>query len=195
MQRCIETEECIKDEEILALSLQDPNAFVHLVRKYEKPFLKKAMKIVYRKEDAEDVVQETFTKIYLNASRFKEVEGASFKSWGYTILIRTACTRYGKKKREILRTTALSVEEFEALPDFQFENSFGSEVKDLVLSLLVKMPEHLAYVLDEHFLKHKPQEQIAAEEGVAVGTIKTRVHRAKAQFRKVAEQYAPFLCI
>jgi RNA polymerase sigma-70 factor (ECF subfamily) len=163
------------------------------VRRYEKAFLRKARKVLWSEEDVEDVVQETFTKIYLNASRFKKVEGASFKSWGYTILMNTAYTKYHKKKTELSRTADIPLEQYESLPDMTHKESFGLEMPDTVFSIFAKMPEHLARVLELHFLKQLPQQLIADREGVAVGTIKTRVHRAKAQFRELAGELAPYL--
>jgi DNA-directed RNA polymerase specialized sigma24 family protein len=50
-------------------------------------------------EEAEDIVQEAFTKIYINAAKFKKQEGAQFSSWGYRILINTALTTTPKKRR------------------------------------------------------------------------------------------------
>jgi RNA polymerase sigma-70 factor (ECF subfamily) len=193
----IETEEHTEpttwsDEEILKRSVDEPDFFVFIVRRYEAPFARKARKVLYNNEDIEDVVQETFTKIYLNAERFHKVEGASFKSWGYTILMNTAFTRYRKMRRTMERTAELTPEHYESLPDTGHEESFGLEASDYVVSLLAKMPEHLARVLDMHFLKEMPQQAIADAEGVSVGAIKTRVHRAKAQFRALADQYSPF---
>jgi DNA-directed RNA polymerase specialized sigma24 family protein len=68
------------DEEILAASVVHPSLFALLVRKYEEPFLRKARSIVHDEIAAEDIVQEAFTKIYLNAKKFKTVEGATFSS-------------------------------------------------------------------------------------------------------------------
>src|ERR1051326_7019238 len=46
--------------------------------------------IIRDREESQDIVQEAFTKIYLNAKKFKKQEGAQFSSWGYRILINTA---------------------------------------------------------------------------------------------------------
>lgn len=178
------------DEVVLAASVDDPEQFVHLVRRYEAPFRRKARTIVRTKEDVEDVVQEAFTKIYLNAARFKQVPGASFKSWGYTILVHVAISRYRTLAREWGRTAPLTPEHYESLPD-TYDVSFHLEVSDYVLSVLARMPEHLARVLDLHFLREVPQQEIAAAEQVSVGAIKTRVHRAKALFRDLAK-HAPY---
>src|SRR3990167_8814815 len=92
--------EDLSDEDILRISLKNPEVFKTLLDRYQKLFLRKASSIILSKVDAEDIVQETFTKIYLNAGKFKKQEGASFKSWGYRILINTALTHYAKRKRE-----------------------------------------------------------------------------------------------
>jgi RNA polymerase sigma-70 factor (ECF subfamily) len=185
--------EKLSDEEILARSVSEPDLFVYIVRRYEDAFTRKVLKVLWSPEDAEDVVQEAFTKIYVHADRFKKVEGASFKSWGYTILMNTAFTKYRKKKKELGRTAEITPEHFENLPDTTHEESFGLELRDSMLSIFARMPEHLSRVLDLHFLKQIPQQVIAEREGVSVGAIKTRVHRAKAEFRELAENYAPFI--
>jgi len=181
--------EHLSDEDILRRSIDEPDLFAHIVRRYEDAFTRKALKVLWSEEDAEDVVQETFTKIYVHADRFKKVEGASFKSWGYTILMNTVFTKYRKKKKQYERTVELAPEHYENLPDTVHEESFGLELSDSILVILAKMPEHLARVLDLHFLKQVPQQAIAEREGVSVGAIKTRVHRAKAEFRALSEQF------
>jgi RNA polymerase sigma-70 factor (ECF subfamily) len=180
------------DEEVLEASLRDPDLFVYLVRKYEEPFMRKARTVLYKEEDAEDVVQETFTKIYLHAPRFERVAGASFSSWGYRILMNTAFTKYRKVMREHRNTADLDPEVYEQLADDSHEETFHLELSDYVVSIFAKMPDHLVRVLELHFIQELPQQVIAEREGTTVGAIKTRVHRAKAYFRELAEQYSPY---
>lgn len=180
------------DEEVLEASLRDPDFFVYLVRRYEEPFLRKARSVLYKREDAEDVVQETFTKIYLHAPRFKKVEGARFQSWGYRILMNTAFTKYRSVMRDRGKTAELLPEHYEQLADDSHEETFHLELSDYVISIFAKMPDHLVRVLELHFIQELPQQEIAEREGTSVGAIKTRVHRAKAHFRKLAEQYSPY---
>jgi len=90
-----EEEVCIderSDEELLALSIKKPEVFGILLDRYQNAFLRKSQSVVFSREEAEDIVQETFTKIYTNAHRFEVVPGASFKSWGYRILLNTSFT-------------------------------------------------------------------------------------------------------
>src|SRR5581483_8240135 len=95
------------DEEVLIASRQNPDLFGILVDRYEAAFLRKAKSILYSPEDAEEMVQDAFTRIYLYGHRFKAQPGASFSSWGYAILTRLCFTRYQKLKRERGRTVEL----------------------------------------------------------------------------------------
>src|SRR3989338_2299425 len=81
-----------RDEDILRTSVKHPEFFSVLIDRYQDAFLRKALSIIKSREDAEDIVQEAFAKIYLNASRFVLQDGASFKSWGYKILLNAALT-------------------------------------------------------------------------------------------------------
>ena len=177
----------MKDEEVLLRSITHPSLFAVLVRKYEEAFLRKAMSIVREREEAEDIVQEAFTKIYLNAGKFKKQEGASFSSWGYRILINTALTHYQKRKRQGKANVALDEEIWALIPDKNLRQFEKTQLIDEVASVLARMPEMFAKALSSFFIEGKTQEEMAREEGVSVGAIKTRVHRAKKEFRKVYE--------
>ncbi len=175
------------DEELLALSVSQPSLFALLVRKYEEPFLRKAQNILKDAQSAEDVVQEAFTKIYLNAKKFKVVEGAQFSSWAYRIVINTALTHYARRKRKGETQVQLDDEIWALIPDKNLKQFEKHELQDLVASVLSRMPESFAKALNAFFIEGKTQEEIAQEEGVSVGAVKTRVHRAKAEFKKVFE--------
>jgi RNA polymerase sigma-70 factor, ECF subfamily len=179
------------DEELLFLSLAHPSLFVFLVRKYEEPFLRKAGSIVHEREEAEDVVQEAFTKIYLNASKFKKQEGASFSSWAYRILINTALTHYMKRKRRGGAEVELDEEIWNLIPDKNLRQFEKHELTDEIASILTRMSPLFAKALSAFFIEGKTQEEMAEVEGVSVGAIKTRVHRAKKEFRKIYEIVNP----
>ena len=182
LQESVELE---KDENILIASLAQPSLFSKLVTKYEAPFLRKALSIIHDEFEAEDIVQEAFVKIYLNAKKFKVMEGAQFSSWGYRILINTALTHYAKKKRQGMMRADLDPEILELFPDKSVEEFGHKEISDEVASVLVRMPPLFARALTAFFIEGKPQEEIAKEEGISVGAIKTRVHRAKREFERL----------
>ncbi len=179
------------DEEILALSVSHPSLFALLVRKYEQAFLRKAQSIIKDPHEAEDIVQEAFTKIYINAAKFKVVEGAQFSSWGYRIVVNTALTHYAKKKKSWEREAQLDEEIWALIPDKNLKQFEKKEMVDLVASVLTRMPAPMARALSSFFIDGRTQEEIADAEGLSVGAVKTRVHRAKAEFKRIFETISP----
>jgi len=171
------------DEESLALSVEKPSAFAMLVDKYQTAFLRRARKIVGEDISA-DAVQDTFVKIYLNAKKFKKVEGASFKSWAYKILTNTCLTYAAKTGKERKAVMNLEPEIAENFPDLTSRWQEKLINKNEVVSVLAKMSGTLRETLEDFFLKEKSQMEIALERGVSVGVVRTRLHRAKKKFQE-----------
>src|SRR3989338_7745621 len=131
----------LKDEEILLKSLSRPELFGLIVDKYQEAFLRKARRVLGDRSEVEDVVQETFTKIYLYGSNFQKQEGASFSSWAYKILMNTTFTYYQKLKKRGEVEASVEDEILSLAPDFSHRNSEKDNYKDAVASVLSRMPE------------------------------------------------------
>lgn len=174
----------LSDAEILARSKSEPELFALLVRRYEAPFLRRARTILGSKEDAEEAVQDAFTKMYLYADKYRVQEGATFASWAYTILNRVAYTRYRAKSAERGKRAELEPEHYEALPDAAAEFLEDLSVRDEVIAALAKLPDAAAKILRLQFIEGKSQEEIAEAENLSIPAVKTRVHRAKKLFKQ-----------
>lgn len=175
------------DHEILLRSRKNPDLFGILVDRYEDAFLRKAKSILYSEEDAEEVVQDCFTRIYLYADKFKPQEGASFSSWAYSILIRLSFTRYQKLKKHRGVTAELDPELYEKAADTE-EFLEDLSIRSEVLAALARIPEAAAKILRLQFIEGKTQEEIAVSEDLSIAAVKTRVHRAKKDFKKAYEE-------
>tara|TARA_B100000745_G_scaffold300490_1_gene254727 strand:- start:2264 stop:2860 length:597 start_codon:yes stop_codon:yes gene_type:complete len=176
----------LSDEEILTRSQAQPWIYAVLLERYQDAFMRKARSILHNPLDAEEVVQDAFTKIYMNADKFKPQEGAKFSSWAYRILMNTAFTRYQKKVKEGERFTYIDPEFEHMVADTKSEANIR-ERTDAIERVLNRMPGHFVYVLRLHYIERWPHQAIADETGESVGTVKARIHRAKAAFRKEAE--------
>ncbi len=176
----------LSDEAIIARVQSEPWLFTAILERYQSAFLRKAKTIIHNEQDAEEVVQDAFTKIYMNAHKFEIRAGAKFSSWAYTILINTALTRYQKCVKEGKRTLLLDPEYLEMMGDMKEHNGFNHD-QDAVERILARLPGHFAHVLRLHYLEHWSHKDIAKETGESVGAIKARIHRAKAEFRKESE--------
>jgi RNA polymerase sigma-70 factor (ECF subfamily) len=171
------------DSEVLDASLIDPSCFEILVHRYQKEFLRKAVRILRNNDEAEDVVQDTFVRMYKYAHKFKHQEGATFKSWAYTILTNTCFTYCKKNKRrsdfisraddDMLEMYSVGMGDFETMLDM-----------NQITVAISKIPTLLGRMVTLA-LAGKSQEEIAFLERVPVGTVRTRLHRAKKEIHKV----------
>ena len=174
------------DEEILERSVAHPRLFEELVDRYEEAFVRKALYILKDKEAAMDAVQDAFVKMYRNATRFTPEPGAGFKSWGYRILVNTCFTAYKKRKNEGQFLADLPPEFQELVADRAVAEERERELnRDEVRSFLKKLPEGLALPMRLHFLEGKPHAAVAKIMGISEGAVRARVHRAKAELKKL----------
>ncbi|OGG39808.1 hypothetical protein A2118_03320 [Candidatus Kaiserbacteria bacterium GWA2_50_9] len=174
----------LTDAEVLARSQKEPDLFAILVRRYEAALLRRARTILKSPEDAEEAVQDAFTKMYLYADKYHPQEGASFSSWMYTILNRVAYTKYRARGIERGKRAELEPEHYESLPDARAEFLEDLSVRNEVIAALAKLPEAAAKILRLQFIEGKSQEEIAQAEQLSIPAVKTRVHRAKKLFKQ-----------
>lgn len=179
------------DEEVLSASLHNPSLFGIIVDRYQAQFLRAAYKIVNSIDDAQDVTQEAFIKIYRNGSRFTYVEGARFKSWGYKILINTAITHYNKNKRAL--TTQVSVDDELyaiqlAAPERDTDALFSGELYQGVRHVLSELPESVSDLLRKYYFEDRALKDIAREQRISLSAVKTRLMRARRYFKRALQK-------
>lgn len=175
----------MSDEALLERSLKEVDLFEILVSRYQKQFLERAFFVVKDRDDAEDIVQDTFVRIYRFAPRFRG-ESGTFKAWATTILMNVARTRYQKKAKQWKRTAPLTQEHYESLGEESKEDA--RMAKDEIERALTLVSDDVAYILRLAFLEDLSYKEIAEREGVSEGAIKTRVHRAKKILRATIEK-------
>lgn len=172
-----------KDEAILRASQEQPHLFRILINRYEEAFLRKAKSVVFENEESEDIVQETFIKIYRYAKKFEKREGVEFKSWAYKILMNTSFTHYAK-----LQKTRGNIEfqDFLAAGNLHPTENFAlkQELSNGIQVALAKMPNPLALVLKAYYFEDKSYAQIAEEQNVTLPALKMRLFRARRLFKK-----------
>lgn len=176
------------DEEVLAKSYEEPRLFELLVMRHEEAFLRKAKYILKSQESAQDVVQDTFVKIYMYGRNFKPVEGARFTSWAYRILINTCFLWYKKNKRDREFSTLID-EDLEAVLPHDDKGERASMLdRDYLESLFAELPETFARILRLYVVDNKDYREIAMIENVSEGAIKTRMHRAREMMKELTKK-------
>lgn len=176
----------LSDEELLQHSLEAPSSFEVLMLRYQREFLNRAQAVVKSRDEAEDIVQETFVRVYRFAPKYKR-ENGSFKSWSLTILMNVARTKYQRNAKERGTFAHLEDEHYVSLADPRNEHEEYLD-REEVMRVLGKVDEDTARLLTMAYIDDLPYQEIAEKEGTTVGAIKARVHRAKASVRAALEQ-------
>lgn len=123
-------------------------------------------------EDADDLVQETLIKAITNLDRFEE--GTRLKSWLFTIMRNTFCTRFRKRKRE---TVGLEQDVLDLLPA-EATQELTSRTVD-VRQALMRLPQKQREIIVLVVMLGESYEMAAEISGCAVGTVKSRLNRAR----------------
>ena len=184
--------ESVPDEDILRKSLDNPALFGILIDRYQVPFMRKAQGIVHSQEEAEDIAQEAFTKIYLNAGKFQKLPGIEFKSWAWRILVNTALTHYRKLKRSFGDVSYL-----DELLNREDEDNLGLPVERTVdkdqerawiRDAIADLPQEAAELIKAHYLEDRPYEEIAKKQGITIGALKMKLFRARKVLKDVLDR-------
>ncbi|MBI3442400.1 MAG: RNA polymerase sigma factor [Candidatus Sungbacteria bacterium] len=177
----------LKDEEILRVAQDEPAVFEMLVERYRQPLMRAALRVVKGREEAEDIVQETFVKIYKNAHQFQKLEGIEFKSWAYKVAINTAITHYRKLKRGEFLSEDPSVFEKPSEEQFDVYMHERADAKSAIAETMAHVPQHLRSALEAYYFEDKSYQTIAHEHDISIPTLKMRLFRAKRIFKKLSD--------
>lgn len=179
------------DNRLIAESLTgNSSAFGELVRRYQDRLYNTVYRLVDNSEDALDVVQEAFLNAYQSLDSFKG--DALFFTWLYRIAVNTAIS-HRRKKRVLARIAdrdgEIIVEPADpsllSQPGFALEQAEEEQKLHKALSRL--SAEHrTVLVLKE--LEGQKYEEMAEALGVPIGTIRSRLHRARLELRELLEQ-------
>ena len=162
------------DDLLVQAALEDPAAFADLVRRYQDTLFNFLYRMTGNREDAEDISQETFVRIYRALPRFRI--GAPFKPWMYKIAVNLAINHFNARKPSL----AL-VEDFPSVSPFTSPELMAElrETQHDLRRALLELPEPYRAILLLRHLNELSYQDIAATLDVPIGTAKVRLHRAR----------------
>jgi RNA polymerase sigma-70 factor (ECF subfamily) len=166
-------------------------AFGELVRLYQDRLFNTVYRLLDNADDAQDVVQESFLNAYQSLDNFKG--DSLFFTWLYRIAINTAIS-FKRKQKAVFSINAVGdngaalepqdVSEFSqpghALEQREEERRIQNALKRL-------SPEHRA-VLVMKDMEGQKYEAMAEVLGVPIGTIRSRLHRARLELREILQK-------
>ncbi|MET9709972.1 sigma-70 family RNA polymerase sigma factor [Nocardiopsis alba] len=155
-----------------------------------------ALRMTRNPADAEDLVQETFTKAFANFHQFRA--GTNLRAWLYRILTNTFINGYRKKQREPRQETTDEIKDWQ-LAAAEAHTSSGmrsaeTEVLDHlpdsdIKQALARLPEEFQEVIYLVDIEGYAYKEVAARMGTPLGTVMSRLHRARRQLREMLADY------
>ena len=180
------------DEDLmLALKRGDDSAFAELMRRHRGPIVNYVGRLIGDRDRAEDLAQEVFLRVYRHAGTYRVT--ARFTTWLYTI-----ASNLGKNElRNRSRRKNVSVEDTPrelGQEDYHLgtrEDFLGPDrIADLndrqakVREAIDSLPEHFRMMLVLRDLEGFAYEEIASMLELPLGTVKSRINRARLEFKK-----------
>jgi RNA polymerase sigma-70 factor (ECF subfamily) len=180
------------DHRLIADCLQGRTAaFGELVCRYQDRLFNTVFRLLDSAEDAQDVVQEAFLSAYQSLDSFKG--DSQFYTWLYRIAFNTAISLKRKQRVVLSMHTAreeggdvepLDVSEY-SQPEHALEKA--EEERRIQLALGRLSPEHRAVLIMKD-MEGQKYETMAEVLQVPIGTIRSRLHRARLELRELLQQ-------
>lgn len=173
----------MKDEvQLIERSLSgDSQAFGELVRRYQDRLYSAVVHIVRCRVEAEDVVQEAFVQAFVKLQTFKF--NSQFYTWLYRIAVNVSISHRRRRRVELSveqNRDATGEEPVDVLasPSDPLEQAERKQKLERAMGLLTE--EHRAIIVLRH-MEEFSYEEIANILEISVGTVRSRLHRARAQ--------------
>jgi RNA polymerase sigma factor (sigma-70 family) len=150
-------------------------AFQKLLKEYQKPLYNHIRNILLNHDDTDDVLQNTFVKVFQNLNKFKG-ESKLF-SWMYRIATNEALTflnhkaKLGGVSSETLQSKAID----NLKADIYFD---GNEIQIKLQKAIIQLPEKQQLVFKMKYFEELKYEEISEILGTSVGALKASYHHA-----------------
>lgn len=168
----------LSDEEILKLYREESSrnmALHHLIEKYQQKIYWQIRKIVIDHDDADDVMQNTFIKVWKGLENFKE-ESQLF-TWLYRIATNEALTFLRQKQKR--NTVSLEPIEYQLSQTLESDEYFKGDAIQLKLQqAILSLPEKQRVVFNMRYYDEMPYEQMSEVLETSVGALKASYHHA-----------------
>jgi RNA polymerase sigma-70 factor (ECF subfamily) len=167
----------------------DRAAFRELVNMYKDKLHRLAYRMLHDRYDSEDVVQETFMRVYMNLNHYDENQ--KFSTWIYRIGKNLCIDLLRKKKVDHSLDAGLSDELekpfYEKLPSADASPESRLIVRELqeqLRKVIDKLSDKYKQVVTLYYLHEMSLQEISELLGMPVTTVKSRLHRGREQLRK-----------
>jgi RNA polymerase sigma-70 factor (ECF subfamily) len=181
-----------KDRKLVQMSLENSENFKYVISEYQNKFTQYIRRrTIASKEDAEDLLQDIFIKIYLNLNGFDN--SLKFSSWAYRIAHNEIISWYRKKKIR----PQINFEDFEEenlvnyfKEDTDLEKEYENKiVKNHIKEAIDSLDEKYREIIILRYLEEKDYEELSDILQIPLGTVSTLIYRGKKEMQKYLKKY------
>ncbi|MCB0465600.1 MAG: sigma-70 family RNA polymerase sigma factor [Aequorivita sp.] len=165
----------------------DTQAFALLVDRYKNLVFTLAIRMLKNREEAEEVSQDTFIKVYKALPKFKG--DSKLSTWVYKVAYNTCLDRIKKNKR---RFNEVAIDSFK---DFQLktiDNAFDAmeiaEQQQTIQDCLQQLASKDSFLLSLFYFEELSLEEISKVVNMEANTVKVNIHRARKRLTNILKQ-------
>ena len=163
------------------------NAFNILVDRYKDLVYSLALKMVKNREEAEEVAQDTFIKVFKSLSKFKG--DSKFSTWIYKVTYNTCLDRLKKQKRE---QQVVSIDEFNTNQIKSIDNALdkmeNEEREKAIHDCIQLLPADDAFLLTLFYFEEQSLEEIAKVIGLTANNVKVKLFRSRKKLTSILKE-------
>ena len=173
----------LSDEDVIVIvRTKDKEAYAEIIKGYQTKLMRYARNIMGDENMGADVVQESLIKTYINLNRFDTKK--KFSSWVYRIVHNEAMNALNKRKKQRPMDDRIDLDSGFDLEDEVVKKELVSNTH----RCLEQMPIIYKEPLSLYYLEDKSYEEIGDILRIPVGTVGTRVNRAKVLMKKLCQK-------
>lgn len=175
------------DEQLMELILKrNEDAFAELVNRHVKKFYSLAYRTLYDKEDSEDIVQESFLKLWDKPNTWNGNRQVKFTTWFYKIIVNN-CYDFNKKKRPFSLNDTMDVVD----ESTDVETSIDEKAKMIeVETYFRKLPKSQRTAMNLCFYQGLSNNEAAEIMGLKLKALQSLLMRAKTTLKEKLSKYA-----
>jgi RNA polymerase sigma-70 factor, ECF subfamily len=175
-----------QDDELLAL-VQDGSgqAFAVLVERHAQRFYRLAFRYLQNREAAEDVVQDSFLKLWENPSLWQPDRNSKFTTWFYRIVVNLCLDQLKRKKPEALDDDSLVTDDHEPVDKMIMRE----QEQKMVEKEIAALPERQRTALNLCFDEGLTNQEAADVMGVNLKALQSLIMRAKTTLKERMKAY------
>lgn len=175
------------EDESLILQIKEGKhqAFVEIVNRHARRFYSIAYRLVFNKDEAEDIVQEAFLKLWDKPELWDQSRHVKFTTWFYKV-VTNLCIDHNKKKKPLPLSDNLPIRDEQPQQDALLDHQQKQALLD---NLIQELPERQQLAINLCFYEGLSNKEAAEVMGVKIKVLQSLIMRAKTALKEKVKRY------